>query len=132
MTFIPNKHKYKIDEMSDTGVSIILVITSMPDLSAAKVLAEQLVAEQLAACVQLVPGVCSIYRWKGQIEQSNEVQLQIKTSSQCINALHDRIVQLHPYELPEIIAVKITDSLPAYLTWVLENTSASNETKTSI
>lgn len=79
---------------------------------------EALVGERLAACVNLLPPIQSIYRWQGRIEKAGEVLLLIKTTREQFPALRDRIQQLHTYETPEIIAVPITDGSEKYLSWL--------------
>ncbi len=74
--------------------------------------------ERLAACVNLLPGVHSIYRWQDAIESADEVLLMIKTTAARVGALQQRIVSLHPNELPELIAVEAAGGSPAYLDWV--------------
>lgn len=95
-----------------------LILCTCPDAASAGHIAETLVAEQLAACVNLVPGITSIYRWEGQIQRDAEVMLLMKTTSERVAALTERLRALHPYAIPEIIAVPITEGLPDYLSWV--------------
>lgn len=97
-----------------------LIYCSCPDTESAAIIARQLVAEKLAACVSIVPGMRSIYQWKGQIEEESEVLLLIKSHADRLDALETTIVQYHPYELPEIIAVPIETGLSAYLHWIDE------------
>ena len=80
--------------------------------------ARQLVEQRLAACVNLVPGLTSVYHWQGKLEQGTEVLLLIKTTAARYAALEKAIQARHPYELPEIIAVTLIDGLPAYLKWI--------------
>jgi periplasmic divalent cation tolerance protein len=103
-------------------VSVLLCLSTAPDLASARGLADALVGEGLAACVNLVPGLQSIYRWQGQVERNDEVLLLIKTTRTCVPALLDRFVALHPYELPEVLAVESAGGLPAYLDWVVSAT----------
>ena len=103
-------------------MSVLLCLSTAPDLASARGLADALVGEGLAACVNLVPGLQSIYRWQGQVERNDEVLLLIKTTRTCLSALQDRIVALHPYELPEVLAVESAGGLPAYLDWVVSAT----------
>jgi periplasmic divalent cation tolerance protein len=103
-------------------VSVLLCLSTAPDLASARGLADALVGEGLAACVNLVPGLQSIYRWQGQVERNDEVLLLIKTTRTCLPALQDRIVALHPYELPEVLVVESAGGLPAYLDWVVSAT----------
>ena len=95
-----------------------LVLTTCPDKAIAERVAQALVQEGLAACVNILPPMHSIYRWKGKIEVANEQLLIIKSSSARFAAIRERIQALHPYELPEIIAVPIADGLPGYLAWL--------------
>ncbi len=95
-----------------------LMFCTCPDVTTAGRIAEALVAEQFAACVNLVPGITSIYRWEGQIQRDAEVLILIKTTSERVAALTERLRALHPYAIPEIIAVPITEGLHDYLSWV--------------
>lgn len=86
-------------------------------------MAQTLVEERLAACVNIVPGVRSVYRWQGRLERDDESLIMIKTTAQRYGALQDRLRSLHPYELPEIVAVPITTGLADYLHWIGEATT---------
>ena len=103
---------------------VFLILSTCPDADTAQRLARILVEERLAACVSLLPGVTSTYRWQGQVEQATEVQLLAKTSADRREALMARLAGLHPYELPEILAVETAAGLPAYLDWVVVETRA--------
>lgn len=100
----------------------LLVITNLPDAATARSLADLLVAERLAACVNILAPCRSVYRWQGQIEAADEVPLLIKTTTECYPALEAAIRENHPYELPEIVAVRLDRGLPAYLAWVAAET----------
>lgn len=95
-----------------------LIFCTCPDAAVAGRIAETLVEERLAACVNLLPGITSIYRWDGAVQRDPEVLLLIKTTSERVATLTDRLRELHPYAIPEIIAVPIIDGLPDYLSWV--------------
>jgi periplasmic divalent cation tolerance protein len=101
-----------------TQTSFQIVLTACPDPESAGRLARVLVEERLAACVNILPPMRSIYRWKGRVEDAGEQLLVIKSSVAQFPAIRDRIRNLHPYELPEIIAVPIADGLPEYLAWL--------------
>ncbi len=103
--------------------NICLVFCTAPSEDIARPIAAQLVAEQLAACVSVIPNVYSTYTWEGKVEQQNEVQLLMKTVTTTYPALEKRIVELHPYEVPEILCCPVTTGLPGYLAWVSENSS---------
>lgn len=105
-------------------MSVFLILSTCPDADTAQRLARTLVEERLAACVNLLPGVSSTYRWRGEVEQATEVQLLAKTTADRRVALIARLAELHPYELPEILAVETAAGLPAYLDWVAAETRA--------
>lgn len=96
----------------------LLVISNCPDEDCANRIALALLEARLAACVNLLPRVQSIYRWEGKIESASEVPLLIKTTQTAYASVETCIRNLHPYELPEIIALPVTRGLPAYLNWV--------------
>lgn len=95
-----------------------IILTTCPDSETAGGIARALVESGLAACVNILPPMRSLYRWKGKMEESTEQLLVIKAPQERFPAIRDRIRALHPYELPEIIAVPIADGLPEYLAWL--------------
>lgn len=95
-----------------------LVFCSCPDADTARRLATVLVEARLAACASVLPPMRSVYRWQGTVEQAEEVLLLAKTTADRVPALTERLRTLHPYELPEIVAVETAAGLPAYLDWV--------------
>lgn len=104
------------------SASHLVVLCTAPDAPTAARLAETLVAERLAACVNQLAGVESVYRWQGKVERSTEVLLLIKTPSVRYPALEARLKELHPYEVPEIIALPIEAGSAPYLKWLDDNT----------
>jgi periplasmic divalent cation tolerance protein len=106
-------------------MEVLLVLTNLPDAASASALAGHLVAERLAACVNILAPCRSVYRWQGQIESAEEVPLLIKTSADRYPALEAAIRARHPYELPEIVAVPFSRGLPAYLEWLAAETRPS-------
>lgn len=100
-----------------------LCLTTCPDRETAERIARQLVDERLAACVSLLPGVHSVYRWEGRVESGDEVLLLVKTTRELAGALTGRIVALHPYALPEVLAIEADGGLPAYLDWIARETA---------
>ncbi|TVL11783.1 cation tolerance protein CutA [Shewanella algae] len=100
----------------------LLVFCSCPDTDSAKSLAATLVHESLVACAQVSQTVDSFYVWQGELCQETEVSLQLKCLASAYPRLEQRILELHPYEVPEIIAVPISHGLPAYLDWIKDNT----------
>ena len=97
------------------------VLSTCPDLPTAHTIAEGLLKKDLAACVNLIPNMVSLYKWQGQIEQAAEVQLFIKTDEINLPKVESFICELHPYDVPEIIALDISKGHPAYLNWLAEN-----------
>jgi periplasmic divalent cation tolerance protein len=102
----------------------LLVLTTCPGSITAKKIANELVQEKLAACVQVIPGIQSFFRWVGKVDHSEEILLIIKTTSDRYSQLEGRIIALHPYELPEIVTLPINGGLEGYLKWIETNTTA--------
>jgi periplasmic divalent cation tolerance protein len=105
----------------------ILVLTNLLDPQSAAHLAEKLVGERLAACVNILAPCTSVYRWQGKVETAQETPLLIKTLRVHYGKLEQAIRAHHPYELPEIIAVPIEAGLPAYLDWVAAETGPTEK-----
>ncbi|MEK6594874.1 MAG: divalent-cation tolerance protein CutA [Pseudomonadota bacterium] len=103
----------------------LIVFTSLPSREAAAQLAQALVERRLAACVNMLAECTSVYRWQGVIETTREVPLLIKTRAALYEAVEAAIRELHPYELPEIVAVTVQRGLPGYLDWVSSETASS-------
>ncbi len=103
-------------------MSVLLVLTNLPDQVSAEALADAVVSERLAACVNILAPCRSVYRWQGAVEVATEVPLLIKTSEERYAALAAAIVARHPYAVPEIVALSVTGGLPAYLDWVQQET----------
>lgn len=101
---------------------VLLVMTNLPDAATAQALARALVQAKLAACVNLLPGVHSVYRWQGAIEEANEVTLSIKTTQSRYHQVEQAILAAHPYDLPEVIALPLTGHA-AYLHWIKQETA---------
>jgi periplasmic divalent cation tolerance protein len=101
-------------------MAIVICFSTCPDRDTASRIADALVQERLAACVNIVPGLQSVYRWRGAIERSDETLLLAKTTRDGVQALSARLAELHPHELPEVVAVEVAGGLSAYLDWVAE------------
>jgi periplasmic divalent cation tolerance protein len=84
----------------------------------AKRIARALVSERLAACANVILGVSSVYWWEGQVQEEQEAMLVIKTTAARVNALETRLVELHPYDVPELLSIPVTGGYPPYLAWV--------------
>lgn len=107
--------------MPDT---VLLCYCTCPDADTAQRVAEALVGEKLAACVNRLPGIASTYRWQGKVTTDSEQLLLIKTTAARFEALRERLLALHPYDLPELIAVPVEHGHGAYLDWIRTATSA--------
>jgi len=101
----------------------LIAYVTCPDQEIAGQIARQLVAQRHAACVNMLPGLVSTYRWQNKIETDTETLLMIKTTDSAFPDLQDAVLALHPDELPEIIAVPISMGLPGYLSWVAQETT---------
>ena len=106
-----------------TEVKHLLVLTTCPGTITAKKVANEVVIEKLGACVQIIPRVQSFFRWVNRVDTSEELLLIIKTTTERYPDLEKRIKAIHPYEVPEIVALPITDGLNEYLKWIEDNTS---------
>ena len=102
----------------DESAQVRAVLVTAPNADVGERLARALVDERLAACVNLVPGIRSFYRWEGQVQADDEVLLVIKTRSDRCQALADRVQHLHPYDLPEVLALPVSGGSVPYLEWV--------------
>ncbi|HLU68092.1 MAG TPA: divalent-cation tolerance protein CutA [Kofleriaceae bacterium] len=105
-----------------TTTDVLVVLCTFPTGEPAAQAAERLVGERLAACVNLVPGLTSVYRWKGEVTRDEEVLAVIKTTADQFPALKVRLIELHPYECPEVIALEVERGHRPYLDWVRDST----------
>jgi periplasmic divalent cation tolerance protein len=101
----------------------VVILTTVPADERGEAIGQALVDERLAACVNLLPPMTSIYRWRGVVEREIERQMIVKTTRQRVPALQARIAALHPYELPEFLVLSVADSGSAYFEWVVNETS---------
>ena len=101
-------------------MNILIVFSTFPDEASARKAATDLIEARLAACVNILPGLISVYRWQGKVDEAAEVLLMVKTTQTAYPKLESALKACHPYELPEILAVAPDSGLPDYLNWVLE------------
>ncbi len=113
-------------------MSILLVLTTLPDQGSADRLARLLIDRELAACVNILPPIRSVYRWQGQIQEAVEVPLQIKTTPAAYPALEQTLLAQHPYTTPEIIALPVQQGSADYIEWVQQATRQTLATATQI
>src|SRR2546421_8211965 len=102
---------------------IVLAFSTFPDVETARRIARELVAENFAACANIIPKIESIYRWEGKLESGGEALAIFKLSAHRYGEFETRLRSLHPYDVPEIISCKVNAGLPEYLHWVTENCS---------
>jgi len=105
----------------------IVVYCTVPNVDVAHAVSDHLVFNGLAACVNIIPGLTSIYRWKGEICRDTELLLIIKTRKSQFDPLKNAIIQKHPYQVPEIISLTIADGHQPYLSWIKDSTSIINK-----
>lgn len=96
----------------------IVVFSTCGDESEAKRVSHHLVSERVAACVTIVPGAASVYRWKGKVEESQEWVLIIKSSRAAFPKLQEELQRVHSYQVPEVVAIPVVDGSPSYLEWL--------------
>jgi periplasmic divalent cation tolerance protein len=105
--------------MSDEqSTEVRVVLTTAPSIEVAERIAGALVEERLAACATVVPGVVSIYRWEGALRREGEVLVVLKTTGEGVESLRSRVVELHPYDVPEVLALGVQAGHEPYLAWV--------------
>ena len=114
--------------MSKSVDDLRIVSVTCPDEATALAIARLVVDRRLAACVNIVPGLISIYRWQGAVQRDSELLLILKTASTLYPRLEARLRELHPYQVPEIIALPIQAGLPAYLDWIAASTAVDAPT----
>lgn len=106
---------------------VLMVITNVPDHATAERIADELVTQGIAACINILAGCTSVYRWEGKLNHTDEVPLLIKTTREIYPRLEAALRKLHPYELPEIVALPVSAGLPEYLNWVRQETEPKRE-----
>ena len=106
---------------------VLLVVTTLPDRATAERIAAALVTARVAACVNVLAECTSVYRWQGKIERAGEVPMLIKTTRAAYAQLEETLRTLHPYDVPEIVALPVTAGLPAYLDWVAQETKENGD-----
>jgi periplasmic divalent cation tolerance protein len=101
---------------------IFVLLSTCPDAATAESIARELVGASLVACVNIVPGLRSIYRWNGAVQVDEEVLMILKTGAERVSEACERLVALHPYDVPEVIALPVVDGHHPYLQWVADST----------
>ena len=102
--------------------NVRVALSTAPSLEVARTIVHALVQENIIACGNILPAIQSIYRWNGAIENAEEVLMLLKTTDQAWPRLEVRLQELHPYDVPELLMLEVSDGLPDYVRWVHENT----------
>lgn len=113
------------DIRAEVDTTVLVVLTTLPDAGSAEALAVQLLEERLVACANVLPGAQSVYRWKGEIRSDQEAVVILKTTHASLRELERRLPELHPYEVPEVIALDVVGGLDRYLSWVRAETGGA-------
>ncbi len=101
-----------------TGVEVLVVLVTAPSAEKATELGRLLVSERVAACANVLPGIRSIYRWEGKVQDEPEALILLKTTRARFEALRDRVLALHPYQVPEVLALPVEAGSEKYLEWI--------------
>ena len=117
MTSLPDRDRGP-DQGPDHDPAVVLALTALPPELEGAVFARALLEARLVACVSLLPGARSVYRWQGRIEEGTETIALLKTTADRVPLLREYLVSHHPYEVPELLVFPVNDGLPAYLDWV--------------
>lgn len=115
------------DEAGAAAREVRVVLVTAPNAETGEFLARELVEERLAACANVIPGLVSVYWWDDDVERDDEVLVIFKTAGHRVPALTERVRALHPYEVPEVLALSVADGLEAYARWVLQECEATPE-----
>jgi len=110
------------------GADYIVVLSTAPSVEDARRIAHEVVIDRLAACVNLVTGIVSVYEWENEVHEEPEVLLIMKTRKSLARRLTDKIIEVHPYDCPEVVALPVTDGSKAYFDWI-ESVTVSGETR---
>ena len=110
-------------EPIDVASQLRVVLVTVPDVDTGCALARRVVGEHLAACGNVIPGLTSVYRWDGELQEDSEALVLIKTTEGVLSDLKRRVMELHPYEVPEFLALPVTDGHSPYLRWVVGEVS---------
>ena len=110
---------------TEADTTVMVVLTTLPDTGAAETFVERLLEDRIIACANLLPGARSIYRWNGEIQRDAEVVVLLKTTRSALSRLEQRFSELHPYDVPELLALDVAAGADAYLGWVRAETETA-------
>lgn len=115
------------DTHENTAGAVRTALMTVPSAEVAEELVRTLVEERIVACGNIIPGLTSIYRWKGEVEEDEEVLVIFKTTTDAVPRLLERAPELHPYEVPEVLVLPLEAGYAPYLGWVGESVSSSSD-----
>ncbi len=104
--------------MAERNNKIVVILVTAPDAKTAAEIARDLLGKRLVACANIIPGIRSLYWWKGQLEESDEVLMVLKARRDDVAAIAEQVRDLHPYDVPEVVAAEVVGGLEAYLAWI--------------
>ncbi|CAD6186060.1 unnamed protein product [Caenorhabditis auriculariae] len=113
--------------MASKVVRLVTVLVTVPSKDVALNISREVVKQKLVACVNILPSVTSVYEWEGKVEESEELLMMMKTSEERIPTLQEKVLALHPYDVPEFIVLPIEHASPAYGAWITAQTSTTSE-----
>jgi len=108
--------------LNERGDAMTVILTTVPDAATGEHLVRKLLEERLVACGNIVPGVISLFRWEGAVSREQELLVVLKTRVESVAALFERVTELHPYEVPELVEIPVARVSDAYCRWVLDST----------
>jgi periplasmic divalent cation tolerance protein len=111
--------------MPERNIAVVILVTA-PDGQVAAEIARRLLEERLVACANIVPGLRSLYRWEGEVQDDSEVLMLLKGREQDVEVIAERVQELHPYSVPEVVATEIVAGLDAYLDWIRAETERND------
>lgn len=105
----------------DAGVKAVVVLMTGPDYETTRAMAHYLVQEKLASCVNVIDGVTSVYRWQDAVEETREALAIMKTTTERVPTLKTRVIELHPYDVPEFLVLPVSEGAEPYLDWIFDS-----------
>ncbi|CAB3401733.1 unnamed protein product [Caenorhabditis bovis] len=108
--------------MSTAAIRLVTVLITVPTKDVGLQISRSIVTQKLAACVNIIPSVTSVYVWEGKLEESDELMMVVKTTSEKIAQLQESVTKLHPYDVPEFIVLPIEHAAPKYASWIATQT----------
>ena len=116
-----------VPESKQEAAEFCVVLVTVPDSDGGRALARTLVSERLVACGNVIPGLTSVYRWDGEVQEDPEALLVLKTRGRALAALEERVMEIHPYDTPEFLVLPVTHGSHGYLSWIADEVVSSGQ-----